>query len=263
MRRRIAGAAVAIVATLTGCATEIPPLVVATTTSTTAPGPPTGRIVVLAATPIAPAVQRLGAAFTQLHPGVEVVVTEASANGLVNQIAGGLMGDVFISIGRDAVDLLAIDGHLAAEPLVFASNPLVMVVPPGNPEALKGIADLADPDRAIALCSLDSACGKAADSALMRAGLTVSPEVRATDGASVVEAIATGRASAGLAYRTDATAVVSSLPLDVDLRASVPGIAARLNASSNPGAADAFIAFLFSPEAEHEIAAGGLDIPPS
>jgi ABC-type Fe3+ transport system substrate-binding protein len=87
--------------------------------------------------------------------------------------------------------------------------------------------------------------------------------VRATDGATVVEAIATGRATAGLAYRTDVTPAVSSLALDVDLRASVPGIAVTLNASTNPGAADAFIEFLFSPEGQAEVAAGGLDLPPS
>jgi molybdate transport system substrate-binding protein len=250
-------------ALLTACATDVAPVVVAPTTTTTIAGPPTGRVVVLAATPVAAAIERLGSAFTQLHPGVEVVVTEGSANGLVNQIAGGLMGDVFVSIGRDAVDRLAIGGHLATEPLVFGTNPLVLVVPPGNPEAVAGIADLADPDRAVALCSLDSACGKAADSVLMRGGLTVSPEVRATDGATVVEAIATGRATAGLAYRTDVTPAVSSVALDVDLRASVPGIAVKLNASSNPGAADAFIEFLFSPEGQAEVAAGGLDLPPS
>ncbi len=263
MRRRLSCAAFAAAAVLTGCATEVPPVVVATTTPTTIPGPPTGRIVVLAATPIAPAVERVATAFTQLNPGVEVVVTTGGANGLVNQVAGGLMGDVFVSIGRDAVDLLATNGHLAAEPLVFGSDPLVLVVPPGNPEAVAGLADLADPNRAVALCSLDSACGKAADSALMRAGLTVSPEVLATDGETVVEAIATGRASAGLAYRTDATAAVSSLALDVDLRATVPGIVAKLNASTNPGAADAFIEFLFTPEGEQQISAGGLDLPPA
>ncbi|RPI05318.1 MAG: ABC transporter substrate-binding protein, partial [Actinobacteria bacterium] len=221
VRRLVACVGFAVAATSSGCATEVAPVVVATTTTTAIPGPPTGRVVVLAATPIAPAVERLAGAFTQLNPGVEVVVTPGSAKGLVNQVAGGLMGDVFVSIGRDAVDLLAIDGHLAAEPLVFGSNPLVLVVPPGNPEAVAGLADLADPNRAVALCSLDSACGKAADSALMRAGLTVSPEVLATDGETVVEAIATGRASVGLAYRTDATAAVSSLALDVDLRATV------------------------------------------
>jgi molybdate transport system substrate-binding protein len=263
VRRLLSCAALAATALLTGCGTEVAPVVVATTTPTTVPGPPTGRIVVLAATPIVSTVQRLGTTFTQLHPGVEVVVTDGTANGLVNQVAGGLMGDVFVSIGRDAVDRLAIGGHLAAEPLVFGINPLVLVVPPGNPEAVAGLADLADPNRAVALCSLDSACGKAADSALMRAGLTVSPEVRATDGATVVQAIATGRASAGLAYRTDTTGAVSSLPLDVDLQAGVPGIAVKLNASTNPGAADAFIAFLFTPEGEQQISEGGLDLPPA
>ena len=115
---------------------------------------------------------------------------------------------MFASVGSPAVDDLAIDGHLAVQPFVFARDPLVLIVPPGNPEGLKGIDDLANPDRTIALCSLDSACGQATDAALMKTGITASPDVVATDGAAVVQAVTTGRASAGLAYRTDVTASV-------------------------------------------------------
>ncbi len=218
-------------------------------------------MVVLAATPIAPAVQLLGDAFTAIHPGVEVTVTSGSANGLVNQIGGGLTGDVFASIGSSAVDQLAVDGHLAVQPLVFATDPLVLIVPPGNPEALTGIGDLANTDRVIALCSLDSACGQASDAALMRAGITASPDVLATDGATVVQAVTTGRAAAGLAYRTDVTASVGFMDLSIDLQAVVPTIAVKLAASTNPGAADAFIAYLFSPEARDKLASIGL-VPP-
>jgi molybdate transport system substrate-binding protein len=126
---------------------------------------------------------------------------------------------------------------------------------------LKGIDDLANPDRTIALCSLDSACGQASDGVLMRADITASPDVLATDGATVVQAVTTGRASTGLAYRTDVTASVSFVDLSIDLQARVPAIAVKLEASTNPAAADAFITFLFTPTAKELLATIGL-VPP-
>ncbi len=257
-------AAVGALVTLTACSsTTIVPLAAPPSSSTTIAQAPTGRVVVLAAAPIAPTIHLLGQRFTALYPGVEVEVTVGTANGLVNQIGGGLAGDVFASVGSPPVDELALEGHLAVQPLVFARDPLVLIVPPGNPEVLTGINDLANADRTIALCSLDSACGQASDAALMRAGITASPEVLASDGAAVVQAVATGRASAGLAYRTDVTASVSFLDLGIDLQAHVPAIAVKLASSTNPGAADAFIAYLFTPEAKQQLATIGLVPPPA
>jgi molybdate transport system substrate-binding protein len=258
-----------LVALMLGCtalsactSTDIVPTAATTSTTTTITQTPTGRVVVLAASPIAATLQILGNNFTATYPGVEVAVTSGTANGLVNQVSGGLTGDVFASVGDGAVDQLAIDGHLAKPPLVFATDPLVLIVPPGNPEGLTGITDLTNPDRAIALCSLDSACGQASDAALMRANVTASPDVLATDGATVVQAITTGRAAAGLAYRTDVTASVSFVDLSLDLQARVPTIAVQLQASTNPAAADAFIAYLFTPEAKQQLATIGLVPPP-
>ena len=57
----------------------------------------------------------------------------------------------------------------------------------------------------------------------------------ATDGATVVQAITTGRAAAGLAYRTDVTASVSFVDLSVDLRGRVPTIAVQLAGFDEPG----------------------------
>jgi molybdate transport system substrate-binding protein len=264
MKARRAGLAALVLActAMSACSTtEIVPIAATTSTSTTITQTPTGRVVVLAATPIAATLQLLGNSFTATYPGVEIAVTSGSANGLVNQVSGGLMGDVFASIGDGAVDQLAVDGHLAKPPLVFATDPLVLIVPPGNPEGLTGIADLTNPDRAIALCSLDSACGQASDAALMRANITASPDLLGTDGATVVQAVATGRAAAGLAYRTDVTSSVSFVDLNLDLEARVPTIAVKLEASTNPAAADAFIAYLFSPEAKQQLATMGL-VPP-
>ena len=262
MRLRVAAALVAALACLAACATDqIVPVAAPPSTTTTITPNPAGRIVVLAATPIAPTVHILGEQFTAAHPGVEIAITDGSANGLVNQISGGLAGDVFASVGSPAVDDLAIYGHLAVQPFVFARDPLVLIVPPGNPEGLKGIDDLANPDRTIALCSLDSACGQATYAAFMKSGITASPDVVATDGAAVVQAVTTGRASAGLAYRTDVTASVSFLDLGVDLEADVPAIAVKLAATTNPGAADAFIAYLFSPEAKQVLATIALVLP--
>jgi len=263
MRFGVAAALVAAAACLAACASDqIVPAAAPPSTTTTITPNPAGRVVVLAATPIAPTIHILGEHFTAAHPGVEIAITDGSANGLVNQISGGLAGDVFASVGSPALDQLAIDGHLGAQPFVFASDPLVLIVPPGNPESLKAIDDLAKADRVIALCSLDTACGQATDAALMKAGISASPDVVASDGAAVVQAVTTGRAAAGLAYRTDVTASVGFVDLGIDLEADVPAIAVKLAGTTNPAAADAFIAYLFSPEAKQVLATIGL-VPPA
>ena len=139
----------------------------------------------------------------------------------------------------------------------------MLIVPPGNPEGLKGIDDLANPDRTIALCSLDSVCGQATDAAFMKSAITASPDVVATDGAAVVQAVTTGRASAGLAYRTDVTASVGFLDLGVDLEADVPAIASearRRRRTRLPPTRSSRT--LFSPEAKQVLATIGL-VPPA
>ena len=217
----------------------------------------------LAATPIAPTIDILGEHFTDGAPRGRGRDHDRQRQRARQPDLGGLAGDVFASVGSPAVDDLALDGHLAVQPFVFARDPLVLIVPPGNPEGLTGIDDLANADRTIALCSLDTACGQATDAALMRAGITASPDV------------AGDRRSHGGAGSHDRTGVrrprlphrrhrVGRLPRSRRRpQADVPAIAVKLAATTNPAAADAFIAYLFSPEAKQVLATIGLVPPPA
>ena len=264
MRLRVAAVLVAALSCLAACASDqIVPIAVPPSTTTTITPNPAGRIVVLAATPIAPTVHILGEHFTAAHPGVEIAITDGSANGLVNQISGGLAGDVFASVGSPAVDDLAIDGHLAVRTVRVRTRPPRAdrsSRQPGGTQRDRRPRESRPHDRVVQ--PRQRVCGQATDAAFMKSGITASPDVVATDGAAVVQAVTTGRASAGLAYRTDVTASVSFLDLGVDLEADVPAIAVKLAATTNPAAADAFIAYLFSPEAKQVLATIGL-VPPA
>src|SRR5690606_28935160 len=70
--------------------------------------------------------------FTAAHPDVHVTATYDGSSTLATQIDGGAKVDVFAS--ADEANMAKVtDPGLAADPVLFARNTLVVVVPKGNP----------------------------------------------------------------------------------------------------------------------------------
>jgi molybdate transport system substrate-binding protein len=215
----------------------------------TSPTPLGGTVNVFAAASLTDAFNALGASFRGANSGVTVKFNFAGTPTLVTQIEQGAPADVFASADTTNMDKLSGDGFTAGTSRVFARNKLEIVVAPGNPRGITGLADLAKPGVIYITEAPTVPAGKYALQALKMAGVTVTPKSLETDVKSVVSKIELGEADAGIVYTTDVTAAgskVAGVPIpDADnVIATYPIVTVK--GSTNVRAANAFIAFVLS-----------------
>jgi len=208
-----------------------------------------GSVSVFAAASLIGSFGALGSAFQDANPGVTVRFNFAGTPTLVTQIEQGAPADVFASADTANMDRLTADGFTAGTPQVFAHNKLEIVVAPGNPKGITGLADLAKPGVIYITAAPTVPAGKYALQALKLAGVSASPKSLETDVNSVVSKIELGEADAAIVYVTDVTAAgtkVHGVPIpDADnVVATYPIVAVK--ASANAAAANAFIAYVLS-----------------
>ena len=220
-----------------------------TGTASTSPTPLSGTVSVFAAASLTAAFTDLGTSFHGANSGVNVKFNFAGTPTLVTQIEQGAPAEVFASADTTNMDKLKGDGFTAGTPQVFARNKLEIVVAPGNPKGITGLADLAKPGVIYITEAPTVPAGKYALQALQKAGVTVTPKSLETDVKSVVSKIELGEADAGIVYTTDVTAAgskVQGVPIpDADnVIATYPIVAVK--ASTNTAAANAFIAYVVS-----------------
>ena len=226
-----------------------------------ATGPGTGTITVLAAASLAEAFTELARGLEQDRPGTTVVLSFGASSSLAQQIVNGAPADVFAA-ASPATMATVVEAGDAGEPRVFARNTLQIAVPAGAPDV--ELADFADPDRTVALCSPEVPCGAAAARAFATAGITPRADTLEQDVKAALSKVRLGEVDAALVYRTDVLAAGD------DVRGiEVPEAAAavndypvtRLAASGNPGLADAFVERVLSPEGQRVLADAGFDLP--
>src|SRR3954468_21031087 len=174
--------------------------------------PVTGTITVSAAASLTEAFTKMGADFQTRNPGTTVTFNFGSSGTLATQIRGGAPADAFASADGANMQKLVTGGEVTAEPTVFASNLLTIVVKPGNPKKVKTLADLAELD-VDSLCGETVPCGKYADEILSGVGVAIDPShiTRGADVKTTLAAVATGDADAAIVYVTDAKAAGSSV----------------------------------------------------
>ena len=170
-----------------------------------ASGPVSGTVAVFAAASLGDVFAAIEDEFTAANPDVTVVVNYGGSSGLAEQIVQGAPADVFAAASPATMTTVA-DAGLAADPTVFASNTLELVVPAGNPGAVGELADLERPELAVALCALEVPCGAASAKALAAAGLGASVDTYEQDVKAVLTKVELGEVDAGLVYRTDVLA---------------------------------------------------------
>lgn len=223
-----------------------------------------GSITVAAAASLAEPLGVITDAFERAHPNVSgVTLTFGASSALAGQIEDGAPADVFASADETTMADLARAGLIAGTPEVFARNRLAIVVKPGNPEGVGSLAELPAVDT-VSLCGQEVPCGRYAEEALRRAGVTI-PETSITRGQNAratFTAVAEGDADAGIVYVTDVTgdtAEAVAIPETQNVTATYP--VAVTTASGNRTAAEAFVAFLLSPEARAVLVGAGF-LPP-
>ena len=122
-----------------------------------------------------------------------------------------------------------------------------IIVEHGNPKAITGLADLAEPGLIVVLCADTVPCGKGAAKVLENAAVTVTPRSFEDKVKGVVTKVTTGEADAGIVFVTDVRAAGDAaagveIPADVNVISNYPVVVTK--AAPNPEGAQAFVDFV-------------------
>lgn len=252
-RRAILVAALATATALAGCAAGPSPADPAAPSDAPAP------VTVFAAA-------SLTAAFTEiaaLDPALAVTLSFDGSPTLVDQVAAGAPADVLATADVTTMTRARDAGLLAGEPVTFAANTAVLIVPRGNPGAVTGL-DVSLEGRRLVVCAPTVPCGATAHAIADAAGVTLRPvseEQKVTD---VRGKVASGEADAGIVFATDALAAgdaVETLPLPGAAQAATTYPIAVVHDAPHPDAAAAFVALVTGPDGRDVLAAHGFTLP--
>jgi molybdate transport system substrate-binding protein len=227
-------------------------------------GSVSGRVVVFAAASLTEAFTEIGEAFEAAHPDVSITFNFAASSELVAQIVEGAPADAYASADLSNMAKLTDAGANAGEPVVFAGNRSEIVVAPGNPLGIDGVADLADPDLVVVTCAPEVPCGSYASQIFDLAGVEVTPDSYEENVKAVVTKVRLGEADAGIAYATDVAAAGGDadgvpIPTDVNVVAEYP-IAVTTEAT-NPDGGQAFVDFVLSDTGRQILTGFGFSSP--
>ena len=208
-------------------------------------GAPT--LTVFAASSLTDVFEDIGAAFERRSDGAELEFVFGASSDLVTQLEQGARADVFASADEANMSRALDAGLVERDPRVFARNELEIIVPPDNPGGVTELADLANQDLVLTICSPECPAGRYALEIFDTAGVAAVPDSFEAEVKGVVSRVALGEADAGIAFVTDRRAAggaVEGIPIadDVGVVASYP-IAALGGASA---AADRWIEFVLA-----------------
>jgi len=232
------------------------------------PAPPaaeelSGEVTVFAAASLTASFDDLIAAFTAEHPGVQIVPGYDGSSTLATQIIEGAQVDVFASADEANMQKV-VDAGLAADPQLFATNTLTLIVPTGNPGGVTGIESLADDALTVVLCAPAVPCGTASEQLLAASGVRASADSFEQNVSAVLTKVATGEADAGLVYVTDAALAAGAV--ETVEAAGADAVVNRypvvvLDDAPNAAAAEAFVAFVRGPSGQAVLADHGFGAP--
>jgi molybdate transport system substrate-binding protein len=239
MKIRRSFSAIAVGLVLTGCGSS--------SAATSASPGLSGSITVLAAASLTAAFTKIGADFEKAFRGTTVHFSFAGSATLVTQVEQGAQGDVFASADQPNMQKLVDASLVQGPPSTFAHNRLEIVVARGNPHHIGALSDLARPGEVVILCALVVPCGRYANQALQKAGVSVSPASLETDVKAVTSKVAVGEADAGIVYITDVKAAGAgvegvSIPDNLNVLADYPIVV--LKDSQNVPLAKAFVSYV-------------------
>ncbi|MEQ8718434.1 MAG: molybdate ABC transporter substrate-binding protein [Acidimicrobiales bacterium] len=217
-------------------------------------------VLVFAAASLTDVFAEIETAFEATTPGVDVQFNLGGSSSLREQILAGAPADVFASANTETMDRVVEAGAVDGEIVVFARNRLAIAVPAGNPGEVASLADLADADLLIGLCSAGVPCGDFARQVLAAAGVEPSLDTNEPDVRSLLTKIAAGELDAGIVYETDvivAGADVERIEIPADVNVEAPYPAAVISGAPQPDLAAAFVEFLVSADARAILADAG------
>lgn len=219
------------------------------------------RLTVLAAASLTETFTALASEYEQQHPGVEVRLAFDSSATLAGQVLEGAPADVLATADTATMDKAA--AALASEPVVVATNTLVLVTPAANPGGVTGFDDVAYGDLTWVACVDTAPCGVVWSALADANDVTSRPASLEVDVKAVLAKVTSGEADAGFVYRTDAEAAgdrVRTFP--------VPGAERQVTrypvatvAGGATDLADSFVNLVASAEGQRVLAEAGFGAP--
>ena len=210
------------------------------------------------------------ASLTEVFPKIDPAprYSFAGSDELAAQIREGAPVDVYAAASAKYTQQLFDEG-LVEEPVTFAGNELVLIVPKDNPAQIETIEDVTKPGTKLVIAAEGVPVGDYTRQVLDDLGLTAAldnvvsnePDVKA-----VTNKVALGEADAGFVYATDAAVVADDVTVIELPEGSQPPIEyqiAVLTDSSNKDAAQAFVDEVRSSEGQQALADAGFLPPPS
>jgi molybdate transport system substrate-binding protein len=159
---------------------------------------------------------------------------------------------------------LADAGLLDGTATNFATNILVIAVPPSNPASVTSFADLARPGVKVVVCASQVPCGMAAEAVEKAAGVTLSPVSEESSVTDVLGKVVSGEADAGLVYVTDVKGAgdrVKGIPFGESGEAVNTYPIAAVGPGRNKELAEAFIALVAGDNGRAILSGAGFGAP--
>lgn len=223
---------------------------------------PTGVVVVLAAASLTDVLAAVADDLEARHPGLEVRTSLGASSTLAAQVVAGAPADVLVTASADT--MATVTDALGGEPVVVARNTLQIAVPGGNPGRVSTLADLADPDRTVALCDPSVPCGAVAAEVLASAGVTAAPDTLEQDARATLTKVRLGEVDAALVYRTDVRAAgadVEGVDVPAAHRVTTDYPALVVPGAPHPVAARAVVDHLRGPDGVAALERAGFTTP--
>jgi molybdate transport system substrate-binding protein len=225
----------------------------------------TGTVNVFAAASLKEAFTEAAAAFEKANPDARVALNFGASSALAQQIDEKAPADVFASADQANMQKVVDAGGIAGTPVAFATNSLEIIVAPGNPKGITGVADLSEPGLIYVTCGPDVPIGKYAAQVFQKADVTApTPASLEADVKAVVTKVTSGEADAGIVYATDVRSAGGKadgvvIPTDVNVVATYPlGVTTE---AANPEGAAAWSAFITGSEGRAILATYGFGAP--
>lgn len=220
------------------------------------------ELIVFAAASLTDAFEAIAEAYEAEYPDVQILFNFGGSSTLAAQIVQGAPADVFASANPQQMQVVIEAERIADEPIIFAQNALVLVVPADNPAEIESVSDLGHAGVALVLAAPDVPIRAYADvvfdrladdpdfgegyrEAVLANLVSEEPNVR-----QVMAKIALGEADAGIVYASDVTpdladaVQVIDIPDEINVVATYP--IALMDDTPRPERAQHFVNFVVS-----------------
>jgi molybdate transport system substrate-binding protein len=203
--------------------------------------------------------------FPLIEPGAKY--TFGGSGALETQIEQGAPADVFAAASAKQPAALFAKG-MVDQPVQFATNTLVLIVPKSNPAHIASVNDIIRPGVKLVICNATVPCGDYARTAFTNLDISAAAMrnvvSQTTDVTQTVAQVALGQADAGFVYITDADAAkgkVEVVRLPARAKPMAQDFIAVVRSGKNQSAARAFVHQVLSSRGQATLQAAGFGKP--